>query len=217
MRSRRVVAMRARPICMAGLAAMLVAACYQARPYVAPKPAWGEDWKEVAVWSGAVTFRQPPRWQPVMEQNEESVPTFGYQVPNPVTDSSTPHRTSVMVVPHPEWIDGNFRMFTDSIFRMQMAGIQEIVADTMVGTDRRMLRWRGRVGTTPYVGIDNFARADVYWVQVRVVVPLVSGVPKTWYDQLASETRGLMQAMRAADLVVFNDSLGIPNRRVVRP
>ena len=197
--------------------ALTVAACYQAKPYIAPKPAWGEDWKEVALWSGAVTFRQPPRWKPVMEHVEESLPTFDYVVPNPITDSATPLRTNVMVVPHPEWIDGSFKRFTDSVFKKQMAGIQEIEADTMVGDDRRMVRWRGKVGTVAYVGIDNFARTDVYWVQVRVVVPLVSGVPKDWYEHLAADTRGLLLGMKAADLLVFTDTLGVPTRRVLKP
>lgn len=170
-------------------------------------PAPPERW--LASPDSALRFVVPADWHVLREGADKSAARYVYHVRNPATDSGA-DRTNVIVQLYKRDVPGDFRAFTDSAMARMRGGSELILDDHLVNADRRALFWRGQMDSTPYMGFDNFARVNGYWLHIRIVSPLSERTTEAWSAAFSRDTERLLATLTLRGALVMNDHTGFP-------
>jgi len=168
-----------------------------------------KDERQIATPGGVLLFLVPAAWHVLVEESDEAGSRHVYHVRNPATDT-TNDRTNVLVMLYRRSVSGDFKAFTDSAYSRMSDDSELLLDDHISSPDRRAMFWRGQLGAMPYIGFDNFARIDGYWLHVRIVSPLHERTTAEWSSLLSKSTGRLLATLTLGGRRVMNDDTGFP-------
>ncbi len=174
------------------------------------------------MYGGAIAFSTPSTWHLLNHGKTDTSEAYVFHVRGP-TDSTTDHRTNVLVIARVRHDRSSLGSFSDALFNRMTAGDRVLVLGDATKDDRtRSIFWRGEQRGTPYVLLDKFAVQDTFYINLRFAMPLLKVASGEWQRRTLSQVNEVVATLNVNHTHVFqgDDPLEItafgPDTRVLR-